>query len=405
MAAPIRVVMLDAMSMVPYYTGHLCASLSAAGGVEVKLASITYHHDPDFFRRQKIRNDPGLLDLACKLRDAPAAVRRLLKLLEYFINLAALLIRFTRSRPDIVHVQFLPLMSYGWRVEEWWQRMVQALGARVVYTVHNVLPQNSGDRHRATYRRIYQLADRLICHDSQAASRVAMEFGVKPEKITVIPHGLLFEESRSESSGPARARLGLAPDECIVLWQGILRPYKGISFLLQAWKQVCSKDPRARLAVVGSGDRNLEQALEDEVRLLGIQSRVRLELRFVSVQELADFYQGADVLVYPYREITTSGALLTGVVYGKPIVATALPAFEQILRHGDTALLVHYGDVDALASALLRLIGDEELRRTLGERLLASGFPRWAEIASRTCECYRAAVAARSICAGQPVRT
>jgi len=131
---------------------------------------------------------------------------------------------------------------------------------------------------------------------------------------------------------------------------------------------------------------------------------VRLELRFVSVQELTDFYRAADVLVYPYREITTSGALLTGAVYGKPIVATALPAFEQILRHGETALLVHYGDVGALASALLRLIGDEDLRRTLGERLLANGFPQWPEIASRTYECYRAAVAARSICKPQPVR-
>jgi glycosyltransferase involved in cell wall biosynthesis len=105
--------------------------------------------------------------------------------------------------------------------------------------------------------------------------------------------------------------------------------------------------------------------------------------------------------------VTTSGALLTGVAHGKAIIATALPAFEQILRHGETALLVPYGDVDALAEGLIQLVGDGGLRQRLGGRLLEAQqqIPRWPEIARRTRECYLAALSSPPVWGGESIRT
>lgn len=393
-AGALRVVMLDLLSFVPYYTGHLCAALKERGGIRVDLASITYHYDPGFFRRLGVGNNAGLVDLSFRLRFGGRPLRRATKLLEYFINQTAVMIRLAWSRPQVVHVQFLPLAAYGLSIEAWALRLVRALGVTVVYTVHNVLPQDSQDRHRAAYGRMYRLADRLVCHDAGAASRLIAEFGVEAGRISVIPHGPLFEHESRPEAREARAKLGFADDECVVLWQGILRPYKGVSFLLKAWQRVCGWEGRARLAIIGTGDADLVHAIEEEVRILGLGSRVRLELRFVSVEELAEYYEAADVLVYPYSESTTSGALLTGVVRGKAIVASSLPAFEEILRHEETALLVPYGDVEGLAASLLRLIRHPELRSALGRRLIQSqgSIARWPEIAERTCACYRAAV-------------
>jgi glycosyltransferase involved in cell wall biosynthesis len=390
----IRVTMLDLVSFVPYYTGHLCAGLQRDDGIQVTLASITYHLDPGFFRRLGLQNAPGLIDVVFRLRQAPPPLRRVLKLMEYLINLVGQLLHLAWSKPDAIHVQFLPLASYGISIERWALHVVRALGIRVIYTVHNVLPQDSQDRHRAIYRRMYRLADRLICHDAEAASRLITEFGVPPEVISIIPHGPLFENERRSDRRQARAKLKLCENDCLVLWQGILRPYKGLSFLLKAWQRVCTHSPRARLAIVGTGDRDLVRAVQDEVKLLGISDQVLLDLRFVSVEELSGLFEAADVLVYPYREITTSGALMTGVVHGKAIVATALPAFEQILRHGESALLVRYGNVEELALALLRLIRHPELRRAMGERLLESQgrISRWEDIAERTIACYRTVI-------------
>lgn len=394
-AASMRVVMLDLLSIIPYYTGHLCEALHKIGQCEVTLASITYDHDVEFFSRKAIHNDPGALDLTFKLRCAPVRLRQMLKGVEYLVNLLALLGRIVRFRPDVLHVQFLPLLAHGIPVERWFLQIVRALGIRTVYTVHNVLPHNTGNRYRETYRRIYQLPDKLICHDSQATARLQTDFAVSPHRVTIIPHGPFFEALHAPPREQVRARLGFANDECVVLWQGILQPYKGVSFLLKAWRSVCAANPRATLLIVGSGERRFEQEVRDEVLTLGVQCRVLLELRFVSVEELSEFYTAADVLVYPYCQITTSGALMTGIVQRKAIVATTLPAFQSLFVHEKSALLIRYGDESGLAENLLRLINDPALRHNLAEQLYKqqSQLPRWDIIATLTLDCYRALLA------------
>lgn len=83
---------------------------------------------------------------------------------------------------------------------------------------------------------------------------------------------------------------------------------------------------------------------------------------------------------------------MTGITFGKAIVASDLPAFQGLLRDGVNALLVRYGDVDSLTETLLRLIADERLRARLAQRQREIELPRWTEIARQTCDCYRAAL-------------
>src|SRR5579871_97714 len=402
---PLRICMLDQAAMIPYYTGHLCAALRGQQAA-VSLASVTYQHDPEFFRQAGIRNHPGLVDLTYRLRRAPEQIRRMFKVLEYLVNLAALMLRVTVSRPDVLHVQFLPLSTRGVPIERWFLRAAKFRGILIVYTVHNVLPQDTGERYRSTYRHLYHLPDHLVCHDVQAASRLTAEFGIDPGRISIIPHGPLFEDTDASPREVARTRLGFPRDEPLVLWQGILRPYKGVEFLLRVWKRFCEVSSRGQLVIAGLGDRALMRDIEAGAEALGIRPRVRLELRFLTIREVADWYDAADILVYPYREITTSGALLTGVARRRAIIASRLPAFEQLLHDGINALLIPYGDVEGWAYALLRLVGDPELRQSLTSCLRASqaSFPRWADIASRTCDCYRDALREQPAGAHQPVR-
>jgi glycosyltransferase involved in cell wall biosynthesis len=388
--------MMDLLSYVPYYTGHLSAALSRLEDLRVNLRSITYSYDPAFFQRHGLRNQPGLLDITHRLAEVPVSLRRAAKLAESLLNLSALAARIWASRPDVLHVQFIPLVSYGLPFEIWLLQFARRLGIQIVYTVHNVLPQDTGEQCRRTYRRIYGLAGRLICHDPAAADRLTKEFGVEPERVSVIPHGPLFHPPSETSPAASRQRLGFREDQCVVLWQGILRPYKGVPFLLDAWRQVANRHPGARLAIVGTGEEDQVQAVKQKVIELNLRDSVRLEPRFVSVDEMADYYTAADVLVYPYSEITTSGALMTGIGYGKAIVASALPAFERILRDGENALLVQYGEVDALADCLSHLICSPPLRARLARGLKSAqpAIAGWEQIAEQTRFCYRMAVSA-----------
>ncbi len=380
--------MMDLLSIVPYYTAHLCAALAKRTDVDIEIGSIRYYLDPNCFARLGLCLSPGPLDVVSRFARIPSNLRRLFKTLECAVNMAWLAVRFIIDKPGIVHVQFLPLILFGFPFELWLLSFAHRRGIKIVYTVHNVLPHDTGERHRWLYRKLYTLADRLICHDAAAKGRLIEQFGQDASRISIIPHGQLHAPGSNDSQREARRRLGLPSDECVVLWQGILAPYKGVGFLLDTWRTVSAANPQARLAIVGGGDARVAREIRDKVESLGLNGSVRLELRFITVPELEDFHSAADILVYPYADATTSGALMTGIGYGKAIVATRTPAFEQILKHNDNALLISYGDTNEFSGELNRLIGDADLRQRLGERLRRSQITSWEAIAAMTAACY-----------------
>src|SRR5579871_2536148 len=101
----IRVFVMDMLSIVPYYTGHLCAKLSEIELIDLTVGAIPYGHDKTFFQRMGLRTDTTLMNLSARVSLGPA-IRRLLKALEYLFNLVFLAVRFLFQKPDIVHVQF-----------------------------------------------------------------------------------------------------------------------------------------------------------------------------------------------------------------------------------------------------------------------------------------------------------
>ena len=384
-----QAIILDLLSIVPYYTGYLSRDLKR-NGVDVRLESVTYHLDPGWFGSIGVPNR-ATLDTASWYRPDSSAIRQPLKFAEYLFNLFALAVRLIVGRPDVLHVQFLPLVPKGLPFEIWLLKLARMLGVRIVYTVHNVLPHDSSAAQKERYRQIYAYADALIAHDEHARKKLGDEFGIPAGKVKVIPHGPLFDEPpEAGSAARERQRLGIAEDACIVVTQGIIRPYKGIPFLLDAWKKVAAEHPAAVLRIVGTGDDDILDAIRKQVKELALEKSVLLDLRFVTVDEVRSCLDSADVLAYPYRDITTSGALLTGVNYGKAVIATALPAFQLLLEHEKNSLLVNFGDTDGLAAALGRLIADRSLRDRLGNTLKQAEFRStgWREIAAATRECY-----------------
>jgi glycosyltransferase involved in cell wall biosynthesis len=129
------------------------------------------------------------------------------------------------------------------------------------------------------------------------------------------------------------------------------------------------------------------------VQEAAVEESVRLDLRYLAAEEISTYFQAADVLALPYEAITMSGALMTALTYGKPIVATDLPAFREVLTAEGNALLVPYGDTAALSLAILRLVQDERLRSHLAggvERLNITNM--WERIAEKTEACYRSLI-------------
>ena len=382
----IRVLILDLWSYVPYYDRYLCEALLSRN-VNVRLAAASYYLDPGYFRKHGIRNRPGLVDFAAKFK-LPDQLRRILMLMESCLNLIALSVWTIIAKPDVIHVQWIPLVRKV-PFDLWFFRFTQRRGIKIVYTVHNVLPHDSGERFKDIYRRLYSCVDALICHNRQTKARLESEFAINPSRIRVIPHGLLFHDSVAELKD-FRVRIGVGENTCMVLIQGMLKPYKGVGFLLRAWQRLKPQGGQARLMVVGTGEPQIEQEIRDEVGRLGIQDSVSLDFRYISDEELSSYYRCADILVYPYQSITGSGALMTGLCFRKPFILTRLPAFEEVFEGGKGPLFVEFGDVEALADSLRQLIEVPERRVRVAEecaQILGDRYS-WATIAQQTEDCY-----------------
>ena len=382
-----RIFMMDLWATVPYYTAYLSRALLSEN-IDLTVGSISYYLDPACFSSRGIKLHPGLLDVVGKFR-LPRLPRRILKLLESILNLSALTARFLVSPPDIVHVQYLPMLRSRLPLDLWFVQLCRKRGSKIVLTVHDLLPHDTGEAYKKTFRDLYRMVDGIICHSDNIRTRLETEFSVPEEKIAVIPHGPFFYDLPATASEQTLHSFNLEPGRLLVLWQGIIFPYKGIDLLLDAWQQVEAANHNVCLLIVGTGAPELLEQIREQISRLGLK-RVQLHLRFISTEELVALYRAADIVVYPYRAITTSGALATGLALNKTIVASNLPVFRELLVNRENALLVDPQNTSELAHALTELSQDRQLREKLSANVRAMHFgdESWLAIADRTKKFY-----------------
>ena len=382
-----KIFMMDLWAIVPYYTAYLSRAL-LQHGVDLTIGSIDYYLDPACFRSRGLTLDPGALNVVGKFRLSKLP-RRVLKLIESTVNLVALTIRFMASPPDIIHVQFLPMLRWPLPMDLLFVRFFRRRGVKIILTVHDLLPHDTGERYKKVFLNVYRDVDAIICHSDYIAERIHTEFDVPNEKIYTIPHGPFFYDLPTPRAQEIMRGFGLTEGNVIFLLQGILLPYKGVDLLLDAWQIVENETFDTCLVIAGTGSPELLEQLQLQVQRLGLQ-RIHLQFRFISTEELVTLYRAADVVVYPYRAVTTSGALATGLALGKAIVASDLSVFRELLVNEESALLIDPNDKTQFASALLRLANQPALREKLASRIkdLNFGDESWDLIARKTVETY-----------------
>jgi glycosyltransferase involved in cell wall biosynthesis len=178
----------------------------------------------------------------------------------------------------------------------------------------------------------------------------------------VVPYGIeraRFLAASAEQGLAIRARYGGGP---LILFVGVLRYYKGLHYLLEAMPQI-----PARLLIVGDGP--MRGALQAHASALRLGDKVIFAGR-VADEELPAYYRAADVFVLPASERSEAFGLvqLEAMTSGLPVVSTELGTGTSFVNlHGESGLVVPPKDPVALAQAINALLGDEPLRRRLGE--------------------------------------
>ncbi len=207
----------------------------------------------------------------------------------------------------------------------------RAMGTRIVWTVHNVRPHEQGASvlDQLARRLLLALVDAYHVHDEQARGDM-IRAGVQPERVHVIPHGSYLGAYPDDCTrDQARERLGLTQQSFVYLFLGQIRRYKGVEELVAAFKKLGSG---AELIIAGNVH-DQEYARQVEAEIAGCAG-IKQHFRYVPDDELQYLMRAADVCVFPYRDITTSGAAILAFSFGRPIVAPLIGAFPALVQDG-----------------------------------------------------------------------
>lgn len=211
------------------------------------------------------------------------------------------------------------------------------------------------------FREQVEQAERVIVSSQALRARLLAE-GAPPAKVRVVPNGVDREAFGRADGRAVRERLGLGR-RCVLGFVGSFQPWHRVELLLEALARLA--DPALHVLLVGDG-RGREPALAC-ARRLGLAERVTA-LGAVDASRVPELVAAFDVGLLPgSNDYGHPMKLVEYAAAGRPSVAPDLPPVREVLEDGLTGLLFPPGDGEALAAAMARLAGDEELRRRLGE--------------------------------------
>lgn len=347
-----RLQIVDPSAYTPPYDHALCSALAAAGQ-DVRLITSRFGYGetpaPDGYRLDErfYPWQPGTA--GSRLRQAAKLAQHIPGMLNY---------RRAAAFADIVHFQWLPVQHLD--------GPLLPPDKPLVITAHDVLPREPrGGRSRqyAAQRGLYERADAVIVHSEHGRARLA-EMGIAAR---LIPHGAFNHFEQLEPVIPSELRDSGAP---VVVLPGLLRPYKGLDLLYEAWGDGIRD---AQLWVTGMPRMELPRA----------PAGAQVVPRYLSDRELAGVLRRADVVVLPYREIDQSGVLFAALGLGRPLLLSDVGGFPEVAALG-AARTFPSGDAAALRSNLQSLISSRRRRKKLAKAAgaAAAGPLSWERVAA-----------------------
>ncbi|MCC7017815.1 MAG: glycosyltransferase [Rhodospirillales bacterium] len=264
--------------------------------------------------------------------------------------------------------------------------LARELGYKVIWTVHNLFPHDSQHREldRLVRLALTQCCTALIVHCEHARRLVQNHFH-RTDKVFVIPHGHFIDAyPNTMSRAEARRQLGIGEDQFVYLFFGNVRRYKGLEPLLATFQALPDAHNVLLLAAKSYntyGDDLVAHARQADPRII-----VR-PARFFANEEFQLFFNAADVGVFPFVDVLTSGSTITALSFGLPVIVPAVGCLPELVD-AEVGILYNQQQPGALATAMHTI-----QQRDLGQ-LRQAAYQRaqsldWTTIGRRTLAVYQ----------------
>lgn len=367
---PIRILMVAPAGIggTIQYCHNLCNALAEAGHEVVLATAIENELDP-FPRSYRIlgvfdRFTPHLGPLRAFLRTA------------------------RELDPDLIHFQGAQRPEFYLLV--WWI-MRRLTRARFVWTPQDVLSNSLKPYHRRLLRFVYGRMEHVFLNARQNLGPVVDMFGVPRERITVLPIPDLVAFARRDLGRAAPPEIMLDTSAPMLLCFGLIEERKGIGTLIKAFARLRAMGKTATLLIMGKALTDTAP-FETALAETGLSTTdVQMISRYATFEEMNALFERAQAVILPYHSGWNSGVLAAAQGYGRPVIATTVGGFDEVVDHEGTGLLVPPRDEVALADAMARLLDDPALHGRLSAGAMqASAQASWSEVAAITSEIYGA---------------
>lgn len=272
--------------------------------------------------------------------------------------------RIRAHRPDLLLLNYsLPFFGPCFGTIA---RIVRRGGnTRVVYLCHNVIPHEPRPGDRAFARFAFGAADAFVVQ-AHAVERELLDF-LPGARTVYVPHPEYHGFGDAVPSAEARQRLRLGTGH-VLLFFGYVRRYKGLHVLLDAMA-IVRRTLDVQLLVVGEFYDD-ETPYREQIRRLALEHAVTIWSGYIPSNEVKYFFCGADAAVLPYTSATQSGIAQIAYHFDLPVIATDVGGLAEVVRDGDTGIVVAPGDAALLAAGIIRYFtacDREKMRRAVAE--------------------------------------
>ncbi|MDV3351381.1 glycosyltransferase [Leptothoe sp. LEGE 181152] len=301
------------------------------------------------------------------------------------------------DKVDVLHLHWLgPYLKGNSVISRWFYAIkflvdifiVQISGVRVVWTVHNLIAHDTqyGCLERWIRRRLAKIVDQLIVHNHSSKESVVDLYLATDSSVSVISIGHYREiyESPIDASA-ARKILGLPAIGNIYLWQGLLRPYKGVESLLKIWSEHKEVFADHTLVIAGAAP---DKSYEEKIANMAAQiPGVHTHLEFIEDNRMHLFFSAATVVALPFKQILTSSSLVLAMSYARPVIAPRLGGIPETLGDADWLLYDSSDELGLLHAFKESMeINLSELSQIVGQ---VCDLMDWPNIAKKTQQLYQ----------------
>ena len=259
----------------------------------------------------------------------------------------------------------------------------------MVITVHNVLPHENSIAYKMLSKFLFALCDHFIVHTEINKQQMISEYGIRPERLSLIPHGTLdFHVKQEIERESIRKEMGFDPDNKIILIFGAIRSYKGIDTALEAFAEILKKVPESRLLIAGKLWGKWEP-YDDLIKRLKIGNKISTHLEYIPSGEVYRYFTAADIVILPYHHFDSqSGVGATAISFRKPLIVTDAGGLPDLVA--ERRFVVPPKDSSSLAGVITECIKNPVLLKAMADASdIVAHKLAWPAIAEKTCSVYR----------------